>query len=191
MRRASSVGRMGATRTAEASTTDGWLRRLLRWVTGAYPGDFVGTPTMEYSPSAGWQTGSRRDRVDLGAVRGQPPQGQGSSRSADRSGRTMAARRDADHQAAPWGGRQAADCADSRRSSASAPWDRQQRPSEVKVDRIIRVKPSRIRREGAAIDASRFALVADAAHCRDGMLILFPCKGDSSVDGPCRCHVPR
>jgi hypothetical protein len=42
------------------------------------------------------------------------------------------------------------------------PWDRQQRPSEVKVDRIIRVKPSRIRREGAAIDAGRFALVADA-----------------------------
>jgi hypothetical protein len=44
----------------------------------------------------------------------------------------------------------------------TGPWDRQARPSEVKVDRIIRVNPRRIRREGATLDAGRFASVADA-----------------------------
>ena len=52
--------------------------------------------------------------------------------------------------------------APSRVSIGVGPWDRQNRPSEVKVDRIIRVKRSRIRREGAAIDATRFARVAEA-----------------------------
>ena len=49
----------------------------------------------------------------------------------------------------------------SRVSIGVGAWDRQRRPSEVRVDRIIRVKPSRIRREGAAIDATRFAAVAN------------------------------
>jgi mRNA-degrading endonuclease toxin of MazEF toxin-antitoxin module len=41
-------------------------------------------------------------------------------------------------------------------------WDRQRRPSEVRVDRILRVAPDRIRREGATLDRSRFDEVTHA-----------------------------
>jgi len=38
-------------------------------------------------------------------------------------------------------------------------WDRQGRPSEVRVDRLLRLDPATVRREGAALDRSRFAEV--------------------------------
>ena len=41
-------------------------------------------------------------------------------------------------------------------------WDRQRRPSEVRVDRVIRVDPAAIRREGAVLAQDRFAAVAEA-----------------------------
>jgi len=41
-------------------------------------------------------------------------------------------------------------------------WDRQGRPSEVKLDRIIRVAPGSVRREGAILDKDRFSTVIDA-----------------------------
>jgi hypothetical protein len=36
-------------------------------------------------------------------------------------------------------------------------WDRQGRPSEVRVDRVLRLDPADVRREGAALDRARFA----------------------------------
>jgi hypothetical protein len=42
----------------------------------------------------------------------------------------------------------------------SGPWDRQGRPSEVRVDRILRVDPTTVRREGAVLDREPFDLVA-------------------------------
>jgi hypothetical protein len=42
----------------------------------------------------------------------------------------------------------------------SGPWDRQGRPSEVRVDRILRVDPATVRREGAVLDREPFDLVA-------------------------------
>jgi PemK-like, MazF-like toxin of type II toxin-antitoxin system len=42
----------------------------------------------------------------------------------------------------------------------SGPWDRQGRPSEVRVDRVLRIDPSGVRREGAALDRARFEEVA-------------------------------
>ncbi|GAA4037518.1 hypothetical protein GCM10023063_23150 [Arthrobacter methylotrophus] len=39
-------------------------------------------------------------------------------------------------------------------------WDRQGRPSEVKVDRVVRINPSDVRREGAILDQRTFQLVA-------------------------------
>ena len=39
-------------------------------------------------------------------------------------------------------------------------WDRQRRPSEVRVDRVLQLDPSAVRREGARLDAARFATVA-------------------------------
>ena len=44
----------------------------------------------------------------------------------------------------------------------SGPWDRQGRPSEVRVDRIVRVSARRVRREGATLDRRRFDEVAAA-----------------------------
>jgi len=42
-------------------------------------------------------------------------------------------------------------------------WDRQGRPSEVRLDRVLRLAPSAVRREGAALDRLRFEEVAAAA----------------------------
>jgi hypothetical protein len=45
----------------------------------------------------------------------------------------------------------------------SGAWDRRGRPSEVRVDRVIRVDAGTIRREGAVLAPDRFAAVARAA----------------------------
>ncbi len=44
----------------------------------------------------------------------------------------------------------------------SGEWDLERRPSEVRVDRLIRVDPHQVRREGAVLDESRFGQVAAA-----------------------------
>ena len=41
-------------------------------------------------------------------------------------------------------------------------WDRQRRPSEVRLDRLLRIDPAGVRREGAALDRARFDQVAAA-----------------------------
>jgi hypothetical protein len=41
-------------------------------------------------------------------------------------------------------------------------WDARRRPSEVRLDRVVRVAPGAVRREGAVLDAARFAAVAEA-----------------------------
>lgn len=41
-------------------------------------------------------------------------------------------------------------------------WDAKGRASEVRVDRILRVDPEAVRREGAVLDEARFAEVAHA-----------------------------
>ncbi|MFL6052522.1 MAG: type II toxin-antitoxin system PemK/MazF family toxin [Actinoallomurus sp.] len=43
-------------------------------------------------------------------------------------------------------------------------WDRQRRPSEVRVDRVLQLDPAVVRREGAALDRERFDRVAAAVH---------------------------
>ncbi len=45
----------------------------------------------------------------------------------------------------------------------SGAWDRQGRPSEVRVDRVLRVDPADVRREGAVLDRGRFDQVAAVA----------------------------
>lgn len=42
-------------------------------------------------------------------------------------------------------------------------WDRQRRPSEIRLDRLLRLKESGVRREGAALDRSVFTEVVAAA----------------------------
>jgi hypothetical protein len=45
-------------------------------------------------------------------------------------------------------------------------WDRQGRPSEVRVDRVLRIDPADVRREGAALDRAHFDEVAAEVHRR-------------------------
>ncbi len=44
----------------------------------------------------------------------------------------------------------------------SGPWDAQGRPSEVRLDRVLRIDPAGIRREGAVLDRATFDLVTRA-----------------------------
>lgn len=44
----------------------------------------------------------------------------------------------------------------------SGAWDRRGRPSEARLDRVIRVDPAAVRREGAVLDPERFAAVVAA-----------------------------
>jgi PemK-like, MazF-like toxin of type II toxin-antitoxin system len=50
----------------------------------------------------------------------------------------------------------------------SGPWDRRGRPSEVRVDRVLRVAPGDVRREGAALDRARFEEVVERARRVNG-----------------------
>jgi hypothetical protein len=43
----------------------------------------------------------------------------------------------------------------------SGAWDRQGRPSEVRIDRVIRLDPHAVRREGGILDRDRYEVVAD------------------------------
>jgi hypothetical protein len=52
----------------------------------------------------------------------------------------------------------------------SGPWDREGRPSEVRLDRVLRVPPGEVRREGAALDRPTFFQVAEAMRRVDGQL---------------------
>jgi hypothetical protein len=47
-------------------------------------------------------------------------------------------------------------------------WDRQGRPSEVRVDRVLRIDPDDVRREGATLGRDRFDAVAAEVHRRRG-----------------------
>ncbi len=47
-------------------------------------------------------------------------------------------------------------------------WDARGRPSQVRVDRVLRVDPSGVRREGATLDRERFELVAQRLRADHG-----------------------
>ncbi|NIK57160.1 type II toxin-antitoxin system PemK/MazF family toxin [Kribbella shirazensis] len=46
----------------------------------------------------------------------------------------------------------------------SGAWDRDNRPSEVRLDRVLRIDPHQVRREGAVIDEAMFHQVAAGLH---------------------------
>ena len=48
------------------------------------------------------------------------------------------------------------------------PWDRQGRASQVRTDRVVRVDPAAVRREGAVLDRDRFAQVEQALRAHHG-----------------------
>jgi hypothetical protein len=64
------------------------------------------------------------------------------------------------------------DAADEARSGrywmdvGSGGWDARRRPSEVRLDRLLTLHPRQVRREGAALDQTRFDAVVAAARSR-------------------------
>ncbi|WP_297084830.1 type II toxin-antitoxin system PemK/MazF family toxin [uncultured Demequina sp.] len=125
-----------------------------------YPGDFEGRVDVVYSPAADGE-------ADPGEIVWTwVPFEEDHARGKDRpvlvighDGRWLLAlqltSKDHDHDAAEearWG-RYWLDI-------GSGAWDRQRRPSEVRLDRIVRVDPASVRREGAILDRATFDRVA-------------------------------
>ncbi len=50
----------------------------------------------------------------------------------------------------------------------SGPWDREGRPSWVRLDFVLAVPPGAVRREGSVLDRARFDVVAEALRTRHG-----------------------
>lgn len=127
-------------------------------LSGPYPGDFRGTTTLRYSPSPD-------GRPDPGEVVWTwVPYEEDHSRGKDRPVLLVGSQgqyllglmlTSKDHDGHPRGQRDYIDI-------GAGPWDRQGRPSEAKLDRVLQIRPADIRREGAILDRSKFSLVADA-----------------------------
>jgi hypothetical protein len=130
-------------------------RRAPRGRPGPYPGDFTGRVDVRYDPHPD-------GRPDPGEivwtwVPYEEDHSQGKDRPVLLIGRDgswllalMLTSRDHDHD--PRARERWLDI-------GSGSWDRKGRPSEVRLDRIIRVAPSSVRREGAILDRRRFAEV--------------------------------
>ncbi|WP_426938375.1 type II toxin-antitoxin system PemK/MazF family toxin [Pseudarthrobacter sp. S3] len=129
-----------------------------------YPGDFGGTAAIRYAP----QPDGSPDPGEI--VWTWVPYEEDHSRGKDRpvllvgtSGRyllgVMLTSKDHDHT-----GNGSGDYVDIGTGS----WDRQQRPSEANLGRILQIRPDTIRREGAVLDRKRFDLVAAGIRRRHG-----------------------
>lgn len=129
---------------------------------GRYPGDFPGRPTISYAPHA--------DRIaDPGEVAwAWVPYEEDHRIGKDRPVLVIGR----DHRwllAAPLTSedhdRDAAQEASLGRywmDVGSGAWDARRRPSEVRLDRIVRVDPSHVRRTGGRLDERLFLTVAEA-----------------------------
>ncbi|HEY7722977.1 MAG TPA: type II toxin-antitoxin system PemK/MazF family toxin [Pedococcus sp.] len=133
---------------------------------GAYPGDFLGTPGLEYQPEHDGQPDP--GEIVWTWVPYEEDPSQGKDRPVLLVGRDgpwllalMLTSRDHDRDAADElrHGRQWVDI-------GTGPWDRRGRPSEVRVDRVIRIDPTQVRREGAVLDRRHFDRVAAAVRGR-------------------------
>ncbi|WP_404291442.1 type II toxin-antitoxin system PemK/MazF family toxin [Glutamicibacter arilaitensis] len=123
-----------------------------------YPGDFRGTVHYEYNPSLDGEADP--GEVVWGWVPYEEDPSQGKDRPVLIIGRDgnwllglMLTSKDKNND-----GRSNPDYLDIGTGS----WDRERRPSEVKLDRIIRLAQSAVRREGAILDEQRFRNVVNA-----------------------------
>ena len=135
---------------------------------GAYPGDFTGSVAVHYTPSI-------NGRPDPGEVVWtwvpyEEDSAQGKDRPVLLIGRDgewllglMLTSKDHDRDARDEArrGRRWMDL-------GKGPWDPHGRPSEIRIDRVIRVDPAQVRREGSILDASRFDAVVRAAREANG-----------------------
>ncbi|GAA2738755.1 hypothetical protein GCM10009867_31530 [Pedococcus aerophilus] len=133
-----------------------------RGVGGDYPGDFTGLPDLTYAANPD-------GRPDPGEivwtwVPYEEDHRQGKDRPVLLVGRDggwllglMLTSKDHDRD-----GAREARRGPQWQDIGSGDWDRQGRPSEVRLDRVIRVDPASVRREGATLDRARFDEVATA-----------------------------
>ena len=151
-----------STRPSLLGRVRAWLRRPRRGGARGYPGDFRGPLTTQYSP----QPDGRPDpgEVVWTWVPFEEDHSQGKDRPVllvGRDGRWLLGLQltSKDHDGHPGnsGGR-----GPRWVDVGTGAWDRQRRPSEVRVDRVVRVDPAAIRREGAVLAPDRFAAVAAA-----------------------------
>ncbi|HET6967322.1 MAG TPA: type II toxin-antitoxin system PemK/MazF family toxin [Ornithinibacter sp.] len=163
--------RPGLLRSA-ASSVRRWLQARPRAGSGpvarpsdagtAYPGDFTGRLTPVYAPKPDGEPDP--GEVVWTWVPYEEDHAQGKDRPVllvGHDGPWLLAlpltSRDHDRDAAP-------DARDGRRwvDVGAGGWDRHGRPSEARVDRVVRVRPDAVRREGAVLAPERFAAVAAA-----------------------------
>lgn len=128
----------------------------------AYPGDFRGVPVMVYSPAPDGQP----DPGEI--VWTWVPFEEDPARGKDRPVLIVGVDgpwllcvaltskdHDVDAEQEAAAGRDWVDI-------GAGAWDRRGRPSEVRINRIVRIDPGTIRREGAVLERERFELVAVA-----------------------------
>lgn len=127
-----------------------------------YPGDFTGQPAITYAPVPGPEADP--GEIVWTWVPFEEDHAQGKDRPVLIIGRDepwllglLLTSKDHDRDAAQEArqGRYWVDI-------GSGPWDPQRRPSEVRVNRIIRVDPGTVRRIGAVLQRERFEAVAAA-----------------------------
>ena len=135
----------------------------------AYPGDFLGTTEISYEPIPGNGNVADPGEIVWTWVPFEEDHSQGKDRPVlviGHDGPWLLAlpltSKDHDHDA-----EQEARAGRRWTDVGSGPWDNRGRASEVRVDRIVRVDPDRVRREGAVLDERRFNTVADAVRSRD------------------------
>jgi hypothetical protein len=127
-------------------------------ISGNYPGDFTGTASIRYAPSPNGKP--EPGEVVWTWVPYEEDHSQGKDRPVLLIGSReryllglMLTSKDHDKDRRD---------DDSYVDIGTGSWDRQRRPSEAKLDRIIQVSPDDIRREGAVLDRKRFDLVSAA-----------------------------
>lgn len=130
----------------------------------AYPGDFTGTPHIVYEPHPDGVADP--GEVVWTWVAYEEDHAQGKDRPVlviGRDGEWLLALQltskdhDRDEEQERRAGRLWLDV-------GSGAWDREGRSSEVRLNRILRVDPARVRREGATLGRERFDEVARAVH---------------------------
>ncbi|MCV2393945.1 type II toxin-antitoxin system PemK/MazF family toxin [Actinotalea sp. M2MS4P-6] len=147
IRAAGRAGRTGAGRARPADT---------RRPGSAYPGDFAGVVTPRYAPDL--DGAPDPGEIVWTWVPYEEDHSQGKDRPVLLVGHDgpwllglMLSSRDHDTRPGPNG--------QAWLDIGTGSWDARRRPSEVRLDRVIRIDPQSVRREGAVLDRTRFDAV--------------------------------